>query len=107
VAYFYLCKQIHSVREAEMNELKKKCWREKVTAEITVTHVQEFAQELGAKLEAAEVAQFLNHNGLAQNVWIHMMEAGEQYIKSSLQNQVKPATVTQSRRASATPVMVQ
>jgi hypothetical protein len=107
VAYFYLCKQIHSVREAEMNELKKKCWREKVTAEITVTHVQEFAQELGAKLDAAEVAQFLNHNGLAQNVWIHMMEAGEQFIKSSLQREVKAIALPQNCRTGMPAVMLQ
>ena len=66
-----------------MSELKKKCWREKVTAEITVTHLQQFAQEMGTNLSAAEVAQFLNQNGLAQNVWMHMMRAGEQYIKSN------------------------
>jgi hypothetical protein len=35
-------------------------------------------------LNAAEVATFLNQNGTAQNVWIHMMQAGEQYIKSNL-----------------------
>jgi len=68
-----------------MNELKKKCWREKVTAEITVTHLQQFAQDMGTNLSADEVAQFLNQNGLAQNVWMHMMQAGEQYIKSNLQ----------------------
>ena len=67
-----------------MSELKKKCWREKVTAEITVTHLQQFAQEMGTNLSAVEVAQFLNQNGLAQNVWMHMMQAGEQYIKSNL-----------------------
>jgi hypothetical protein len=90
-----------------MNELKKKCWREKVTAEITVTHVQEFAQELGTRLDAAEVEQLLNQDGLAQNVWIHMMEAGEQYIKSSLQNTVKAVAVPRSRRAGTAVAMVQ
>jgi hypothetical protein len=67
-----------------MSKLKKKCWREKVTAEITVTHLQQFAHEMGTTLSATEVAQFLNQNGLAQNVWMHMMQAGEQYIKSNL-----------------------
>ena len=67
-----------------MNELKKKCWREKVTAEITMTHLQQFAQEAGTNLSAAEVAQFLNRDGLAQNVWMHMMQAGEEFIKSNL-----------------------
>lgn len=71
-----------------MREPKKKCWREKVTAEITLTHLQEFAHELGTELSIAEIAEFLNHNGLAQNVWVHMMEAGEQYIKSCLQTKV-------------------
>ena len=68
-----------------MSKLKKKCWREKVTAEITVIHLQQFAQDMGTNLSADEVAQFLNQDGLAQNVWMHMMQAGEQYIKSNLQ----------------------
>ena len=69
-----------------MSELKKKCWREKVTAEITLTHLQQFAHEIGTTLSGTEVAQFLNQNGLAQNVWMHMMQAGEQYIKSNLKS---------------------
>jgi hypothetical protein len=39
---------------------------------------------MGTSLSTAEVAQFLNQNGLAQNVWMHMMQAGEQYIKTNL-----------------------
>ena len=88
--YFYWCKQIHSVREAEMSEPKKKFWREKVTAEISVTHLQQFAQEVGTNLSTTEVAQFLNQNGLAQDVWMHMMQAGEQYIKSNLKTKFVP-----------------
>ena len=72
-------------REAEMIDLKKKCWREKVTAEITVAHMLQFARELGTNMSAAEVAAFLNQNGRAQHVWMHMMQAGEEYIKSSLE----------------------
>ena len=67
-----------------MIDLKKKCWREKVTAEITMTHVLQFAQEMGTDMSAADVAEFLNQNGMAQCVWTHMMQAGEQYIKSNL-----------------------
>jgi hypothetical protein len=69
-----------------MSERKKKCWREKVTAEITVTHLQQFAHEMGTNLSATEVVQFLNQNGLAQAVWMHMMQAGEQYIKLNLKS---------------------
>jgi hypothetical protein len=71
-------------REAEMIDLKKKCWREKVTAEITLAHLQQFAHELGTNMNAAEVAAFLNEKGRAQDVWMHMMQAGEDFIKSRL-----------------------
>jgi hypothetical protein len=67
-----------------MIDLKKKCWREKVTAEITLAHVQEFANEAGMQMDATEVAAFLNEQGRAQAVWTHMMQAGEAYIKSGL-----------------------
>ena len=69
-----------------MIDLKKKYWREKVTAEITVAHMLQFARELGTNMSAAEVEAFLNQNGRAQGVWMHMMQAGEEYIKSSLEN---------------------
>ena len=49
-----------------MIDLKKKCWREKVTAEITVAHMLQFARELGANMNAAEAATFLNEKGRAQ-----------------------------------------
>ncbi len=69
-----------------MIDLKKKCWREKVTAEITLAHVLQFAKEAGTIMNTAEVAAFLNEKGRAQDVWTHMMQAGEEYIKSSLPN---------------------
>ena len=72
------------------NNKEKKFWREKVTAEIGLVHVQAFAQEIGATITAAEVAEFLNQSGLAQNLWIHMMRAGEQYIKSNLKSKAMP-----------------
>jgi hypothetical protein len=67
-----------------MIDLKKKCWREKVTAEITLAHLQQFAREAGTMMSAAEMAAFLNEKDRAQSVWTHMMQAAEEYIKSSL-----------------------
>jgi hypothetical protein len=67
-----------------MIDLKKKCWREKVTAEITVAHLLQFAGEVGTKMSAADAATFLNENGRAQAVWIHMMQAGEEFLKTNL-----------------------
>ena len=72
------------------NNKEKKFWREKVTAEISLVHVQAFAQEMGTTITAAEVAEFLNQAGVAQNLWIHMMQAGEQYIKSNLKSKIMP-----------------
>jgi hypothetical protein len=68
-----------------MIDLNKKYWREKVTAEITLAHMLQFAKEVGTSMNAAEIAAFLNQRGRAQDVWMHMMQAGEEYIKSSLE----------------------
>jgi hypothetical protein len=49
-------------------------------------------------MSAADVAAFLNQNGRAQDVWTHMMQAGEQYIKSSMK---ASPTVIHCRRQTA------
>jgi hypothetical protein len=67
-----------------MIDLKKKCWREKVTAEITVAHMLQFARELGTTISSAEATAFLNEHGRAQAVWTHMMQAGEEFLKANL-----------------------
>ncbi len=71
-----------------MKDLTKKCWREKVTAEITLAHLQHFAAESGSPMSADELAAFLNQGGRAHDMWIHMMQAGEDYIKSVLDQKV-------------------
>ena len=94
--YFYSRKKNPFCREAEMIDPNKKCWREKVTAEITLAHVVQFAREAGSNMSAAEIEAFLNQNGRAQSVWMHMMRAGEEYIKASLEaNQVGMHSVKQ------------
>jgi hypothetical protein len=62
----------------------RKCWRQKVTAEMTTTHLEQIARELGAPLDAAAAAQFLNQQGRAYEMWKVMMQAGEEYIKAKL-----------------------
>ena len=76
-----------------MNDLKKKCWREKVTAEITLAHLQKFAAESGSGMTAQEVAEFLNQDGRAHAMWIHMMQAGEDYMKSILEQKLDQKVV--------------
>ena len=88
-----------------MIDLEKKCWREKVTAEITVAHMLQFARELGTNMSAAEVTAFLNQNGRAQSVWTHMMQAGEEYIKSSLKT--NPVTIQRVKQTASHAGLVQ
>jgi hypothetical protein len=65
-----------------MTEKKK---REKVVAEITLAHLTQFARESGKSLSPQEAIAFFNQDGRAYDMWKHMMQAGEQYIRTSLQ----------------------
>ncbi len=66
-----------------MTEKKK---REKVIAEITLAHLTQFACEAGRSLSQQEAIAFLNQDGRAYAMWKRMMQAGEEYIKSTLQH---------------------
>jgi hypothetical protein len=79
-----------------MTEKRK---REKVVAEITATHLTQFAHELGRRLNSDEAMAFLNQEGHAYAMWKEMMHAGEEYIKSALQKQ--PSTSFPLPRGSA------
>ena len=61
---------------------KKK--RERVVAEITLSHLTQIARELGRTLNEEEALAFLNQGGRAYDMWKHMMLAGEEYVKMSL-----------------------
>jgi len=67
---------------------KNTFWREKITVEISLVHVQSIAREMRTTISGAEVGEFLNQSSVAQRLWIHMMQAGERYIKSSLESRV-------------------
>lgn len=66
--------------------------REKVVAEITTLHLVEFMREQGRSLDHRQAIAFLNENGRAYSMWKHMMYAGENYIKSVLDQQPLPQT---------------
>jgi hypothetical protein len=59
--------------------------REKVVAEITLAHLTQVAHQMGRSLTPEEAMAFLNQHGRAYEMWKRMMQAGEDYIKSSLQ----------------------
>jgi hypothetical protein len=86
-----------------MIDLKKKCWREKVAAEVTVVHVQQFAREMGIKMNAADAAVFLNEKGRAQAVWTYMMQAGEEFMKANLAGRTGIHAVSKSTSNAVAP----
>ncbi len=63
--------------------------RERVVAEITTAHLTQFVQALGRSLSLEEAISFLNQDGRAYDMWKHMMHAGEDYIKSTLEAQCR------------------
>lgn len=77
----------------------KKCWRERVTAEITVAHLVEFAREVGDEISTTQAETFLNENGHAYEMWMHMMRAGEEFIKSHMNPRIPMQTVRETEAA--------
>ncbi len=80
-----------------MTEKKK---RQKVSAEITAAHLIQFAQELGTGMTEEDAIAFLNRDGRAYDMWKHMMRAGEEYIKQTLQREAPPRPRAQSNGSS-------
>jgi hypothetical protein len=67
-----------------MNEKKK---REKVTAEITAYHLTQWVAAEGRCFSQDDAVAFLNQDGHAYDMWMHMMHAGEAFIKARLDRQ--------------------
>jgi hypothetical protein len=88
----YLGTQIRRITMAEL----KKCWRQKVVAEMTAAHLQQFAREMGTSLSGSDALLFLNEHGRAYEMWKQMMRAGEEYVKAKLQEARRPAGIRQS-----------
>lgn len=70
-----------------MPEKKK---RERVVAEITLTHLQQLALDMGLNLSEQEARAFLNQQGHAYDLWKEMMRAGEDYLRSSIAAKTAP-----------------
>ena len=58
--------------------------RDRVMAEITLPHLLRLANERGCSVSLEQAAAFLNQEGHAYEMWKHMMQAGEEFIASSL-----------------------
>lgn len=57
--------------------------RDRVMAEITLPHLLRLANEQGCSVSREQALAFLNEQGRAFEMWKHMMQAGEDFIKDS------------------------
>ena len=58
--------------------------RERVTAEITLSHLIRLGNEQGCPVSREQALAFLNQEGRAFEMWKHMMQAAEDFIACSL-----------------------
>jgi hypothetical protein len=58
--------------------------RERVIAEITLSHLMRLGNEQGCPVSREQTLAFLNQEGRAFEMWKHMMQAAEEFIAGSL-----------------------
>ena len=58
--------------------------RERVIAEITLSHLMRLGDEQGCPVSREQALAFLNQEGRAFEMWKHMMQAAEDFIACSL-----------------------
>ena len=58
--------------------------RERVIAEITLSHLIRLGNEHGRPVSRQQALAFLNQEGRAFEMWKHMMQAAEEFIAGSL-----------------------
>ena len=63
--------------------MSKKKDRERVIAEITLSHLMRFGNEQGYPVSREQALAFLNQEGRAFEMWKHMMQAAEDFIACS------------------------
>ena len=64
--------------------------RERVIAEITLSHLMRLGNEQGCPVSRPEALAFLNQEGRAFEMWKHMMQAAEDFIAGSLLQHSSP-----------------
>jgi hypothetical protein len=62
-------------------------YRDRVMAEITLSHLLRLASEHGYSVSREQALAFLNQRGRAYEMWKHMMQAGEDFIAYSFLRQ--------------------
>ena len=67
-----------------MTYKKDKKDRERVIAEITLSHLISLGSEQGCLVSRQQALAFLNQEGRAFEMWKHMMQAAEEFIAANL-----------------------
>ena len=75
------CLKSKPVRVKAMTDKKD---RERVIAEITLSHLIRLGNEQGCPVSRQQALAFLNQEGRAFEMWKHMMQAAEEFIAASL-----------------------
>ena len=70
-------------------------------AEITVAHIGQLATRFGCPASEDQVLSFLNEDGHAYALWMRMMQAGEEFIKSNLPRVFSKANATKLPESAA------
>jgi len=64
--------------------------RERVIAEITLSHLLRLGNEQGHPVSRQQALEFLNQEGQAFEMWKHMMQAAEEFIAQRLLSSFTP-----------------
>ena len=72
-------------------------------AEITEAYIRQLATKFGCSISEDHVLAFLNQDGHAYAMWIHMMKAGEDFIMCHLPNLLSQRGVTRSGEPAVKP----
>jgi hypothetical protein len=75
--------------------------RNRVVAEITLAHIRQLAATFGYPAGETHVLSFLNEGGHAYGMWMCMMQAGENFIKSNFPRGLSKSDSTQIRELTA------
>ena len=68
--------------------------RERVIAEITLSHLIRLGNEQGSPVSQQQALAFLNQEGHAYEMWKHMMQAAEEFVAGSLfQHSLRPGAL--------------
>lgn len=80
----WLQKCLKSSKPEGVKAMTDKKDRERVIAEITLSHLIRLGNEQGYPVSRQQALAFLNQEGRAFEMWKHMMQAAEDFIAGSL-----------------------